>query len=241
MPCFLRFSVVINFFFYAEVAVLKINRLTVILSSFPVYVYAFVFSSVFTSENAALAHGPSSGAELSQNQGQNQSLAQAPVAYPAEQSQSVYQPISQPMTQSPMQSPMQQGQPYSSERAMVAPMNSLPIPAGIVVTTTLNVDGYRIREYKGIVRGAMVREPTIGQSFKAGFQGMFGGKIGAYVTMCEQGRQQSYDTMVAKAQALGANAIVGVQYDSNSFSTDSNQFATEVVCYGTAVVIEPLR
>ncbi|MBA4075659.1 MAG: hypothetical protein C0508_11515, partial [Cyanobacteria bacterium PR.023] len=40
---------------------------------------------------------------------------------------------------------------------------------------------------------------------------------------------------------LGANAIVGVQYDSNSFSTDSNQFATEVVCYGTAVVIEPLR
>ena len=63
----------------------------------------------------------------------------------------------------------------------------------------------------------------------------------AYVTMCEQGRQQSYDTMVAKAQALGANAIVGVQYDSNSFSTDSNQFATEVVCYGTAVVIEPLR
>ncbi|MBP6745729.1 YbjQ family protein [bacterium] len=124
---------------------------------------------------------------------------------------------------------------------MVAPQNSLPIPAGIVVTTTLNVDGYRIREYRGIVRGAMVREPTIGQNFKAGFQGMFGGKIGAYVTMCEQGRQQSYDTMVAKAKALGANAIVGVQYDSNSFSTDSNQFATEVVCYGTAVVIEPAR
>lgn len=222
---------------------MKINRLTVMLGSFPVYVFAFVIASVFTCENAAMAHGPSSDTSL------NQSLAQAAVGYPAEQSQPVYQQISQPISQPPMQpsmqpsiqSQMQPGQPYSSERAMVAPMNSLPIPAGIVVTTTLNVDGYRIREYKGIVRGAMVREPTIGQNFKAGFQGMFGGKIGAYVTMCEQGRQQSYDTMVAKAQALGANAIVGVQYDSNSFSTDSNQFATEVVCYGTAVVIEPLH
>ena len=231
----LSFSVVINFFFYAEVAILKINRLTVMLGSFPVYVFAFVIASVFTCENVALAHGPSSDTSL------NQSLAQAAVGYPAEQSPPVYQQISQPISQPPMQPQMQPGQPYSSERAMVAPMNSLPIPAGIVVTTTLNVDGYRIREYKGIVRGAMVREPTIGQNFKAGFQGMFGGKIGAYVTMCEQGRQQSYDTMVAKAKALGANAIVGVQYDSNSFSTDSNQFATEVVCYGTAVVIEPAR
>lgn len=224
---------------------MKINRLTVMLGSFPVYVFAFVFVSVFACQNAALANGLSSSSDFSQKQSQNQSLAQAGLGYPAEQSQPVYQPMSPPISQPPMQpsiqSSMQPGQPYGSERAMVAPMNSLPIPAGIVVTTTLNVDGYRIREYKGIVRGAMVREPTIGQSFKAGFQGMFGGKIGAYVTMCEQGRQQSYDTMVAKAQALGANAIVGVQYDSNSFSTDSNQFATEVVCYGTAVVIEPLR
>lgn len=165
----------------------------------------------------------------------NAALAQNQVqpsgGYPVEPGQPVYsQPTMQPVAT-----------PYGAERAMVAPQSPLPMAAGIVVTTTLNVDGYRIREYKGIVRGAMVREPTIGQNFKAGFQGMFGGKIGAYVTMCEQGRQQSYDTMVAKAQALGANAIVGVQYDSNSFSTDSNQFATEVVCYGTAVVIEPAR
>jgi uncharacterized protein YbjQ (UPF0145 family) len=207
---------------------LKIDRLLVMLSS----VFVFVFAFAFACSNAALAQvlNPNSSSKLSQNQ----SLTPLPAGQPAETEQPVYvQPLAQPMTKT--------SQPYSSERAMVAPMNSLPIPAGIVVTTTLNVDGYRIREYKGIVRGAMVREPTIGQNFKAGFQGMFGGKIGAYVTMCEQGRQQSYDTMVAKAQALGANAIVGVQYDSNSFSTDSNQFATEVVCYGTAVVIEPLR
>lgn len=174
-------------------------------------------SIAFASGNAALAQ------------------AQPPGGYPAEPGQPVY---GQPVYGQPA---IQATAPYTSERAVRGPQSPLPIAAGIVVTTTLNVDGYRIREYKGIVRGAMVREPTIGQNFKAGFQGMFGGKIGAYVTMCEQGRQQSYDTMVAKAQALGANAIVGVQYDSNSFSTDSNQFATEVVCYGTAVVIEPVR
>jgi uncharacterized protein YbjQ (UPF0145 family) len=165
----------------------------------------------------------------------NAAFAQPPGGYPVEPGQPVY---GQPVYGQPA---MQTAAPNTSERSARGPQSPLPIAAGIVVTTTLNVDGYRIREYKGIVRGAMVREPTIGQNFKAGFQGMFGGKIGAYVTMCEQGRQQSYDTMVAKAQALGANAIVGVQYDSNSFSTDSNQFATEVVCYGTAVVIEPMR
>ena len=194
---------------------MKIDRLSLILGS------GLAFALAFASPvgNSALA------------QGQNP----APVGYSAEPVQPVYnQSFTQPITQTAPQS-------YGVERPLAATPSSLPIPAGIVVTTTLNVDGYRIREYKGIVRGAMVREPTIGQNFKAGFQGMFGGKIGAYVTMCEQGRQQSYDTMVAKAQALGANAVVGVQYDSNSFSTDSNQFATEVVCYGTAVVIEPAR
>ena len=191
-----------------------------------------IFGSVFIAfalGNAALAQSQP------QPQNQTQSQNQPSGGYPVTPGQPVY---GQPVYGQPA---MQPAAPYTTERAALAPQNSLPIASGIVVTTTLNVDGYRIREYKGIVRGAMVREPTIGQNFKAGFQGMFGGKIGAYVTMCEQGRQQSYDTMVAKAQALGANAIVGVQYDSNSFSTDSNQFATEVVCYGTAVVIEPAR
>jgi len=133
----------------------------------------------------------------------------------------------------------QGAQPYTLPlSATPAVDRNLPAPIPMVVTTTLSVDGYRIVQYKGIVRGSSVREPTIGQSFKAGFQGIFGGKVGAYVHMCEQGRQQSYDAMVAQAQALGANAIVGVKYDSNSFSTDQNQFATEVVCYGTAVVVQ---
>lgn len=115
------------------------------------------------------------------------------------------------------------------------------LPLGMLVSTTYHIEGFRIKEYKGIVRGVMVREPTIGQNFKAGFQGMFGGHVGAYMQMCEQGRQQSYDNMIQNAQTMGANAIVGISYDSNSFAVGPDQFATEVVCYGTAVVIEPQR
>lgn len=119
------------------------------------------------------------------------------------------------------------------------PIDNKVFNAGLIITTTESIDGYRIKEYRGIVRGAMVREPTAVQSFKAGFQGMFGGKVHAYITMCEQGRQQAYDAMVQRAQAMGANAVVGMRYDSDAFSGGNNDFGTEVVCYGTAVVIEP--
>ncbi|MBA3993212.1 MAG: hypothetical protein C0469_06760 [Cyanobacteria bacterium DS2.3.42] len=108
----------------------------------------------------------------------------------------------------------------------------------MIVTTTNNVEGYRIREYRGIVRGVMVREPSAVQSFKAGFQGMFGGKVNAYIHNCEIGRQAAYDAMVQNAVSRGANAIVGVKYDSDAFQGGNNDFGTEIVCYGTAVMIE---
>lgn len=109
---------------------------------------------------------------------------------------------------------------------------------GMIVTTTNNVEGFRIREYRGIVRGVMVREPSAVQSFKAGFQGMFGGKVNAYIHNCEIGRQAAYDAMVQNAVSRGANAIVGVKYDSDAFQGGNNDFGTEIVCYGTAVMIE---
>ncbi|MBX9674490.1 MAG: YbjQ family protein [Candidatus Obscuribacterales bacterium] len=116
---------------------------------------------------------------------------------------------------------------------------NIAVPTELIVTTTPNVDGFRIREYRGIVRGVMVREPTMGQNFKAGFQGIFGGKIGAYTQLSEQGRQQAYDAMVQQAKALNANAVVNVRYDSDSFSMGNGLFASSVVCYGTAVMLEP--
>ena len=105
------------------------------------------------------------------------------------------------------------------------------------VTTTFEIEGYRISEYKGLVRGITVRSPTIAQGFLGGLKTIIGGKIGAYTEMCEQARQHAYDALVAHAEQLGANAIVGVRYDASDVG--AQQSATEVLCYGTAVVVQP--
>jgi len=127
------------------------------------------------------------------------------------------------------------------EIAQAQPVDGAVTGGGLIVTTTNSVDGFRIKEYRGIVRGVMVREPNTIQQFKAGFQGMFGGKINSYIRNCEQGRQGAYDAMVQQAVSRGATAIVGVKYDSDAFQGGGNDFGTEIVCYGTAVVLEPLN
>jgi uncharacterized protein YbjQ (UPF0145 family) len=108
----------------------------------------------------------------------------------------------------------------------------MPIP----VTTTFTIEGYRIREYKGLVRGIIVRSPTIAQGIFGGLKSIIGGRIGAYIEMCEQARQQAYDLLLQHATELGANAVVGFRYDASEVV--SRESATEVLCYGTAVVIE---
>ena len=109
----------------------------------------------------------------------------------------------------------------------------------IPVTTTLNIDGHRIREYKGVVRGIIVRSPTIAQGILGGLKSLVGGRIGAYTEMCEQARQQAYDLMIEHALQVGANAVVGLRYDASEVV--GRESATEVLCYGTAVVIEPVH
>lgn len=108
----------------------------------------------------------------------------------------------------------------------------------IPVTTTFSIEGYRITEYTGIVRGLMVRSPTIRQGFFGGLKSIVGGKIGAYAKMCEQTRQQAYELMLEHAVELGATAIVGMHYDTSEVLGSGD--STEVLCYGTAVVIERL-
>ncbi|HRJ71604.1 MAG TPA: YbjQ family protein [Terrimicrobiaceae bacterium] len=106
------------------------------------------------------------------------------------------------------------------------------------ITTTFTIEGYQITEYKGIVRGIIVRSPTISQGILGGLKSIVGGKIGAYTDMCEQARQHAYDAMIAHAGQVGANAIVGVRYESSDVG--AQQSATEVLCYGTAVVIQKI-
>ena len=110
--------------------------------------------------------------------------------------------------------------------------------SAMFITTTFSFEGYRIAEYKGLVRGITVRAPTIAQGIVGGLKNLIGGQIGAYTEMCEQARQQAYDSMLQHAQALGANAIVGVRYDASEVVSKGS--ATEVLCYGTAVAVQPV-
>jgi uncharacterized protein YbjQ (UPF0145 family) len=89
-----------------------------------------------------------------------------------------------------------------------------------------------------MVRGIIVRSPTIAQGVLGGLKNIVGGRIGAYTEMCEQARQQAYDAMLVHAQELGANAIVGVRYDASEVVSTGS--ASEVLCYGTAVVVQKL-
>jgi uncharacterized protein YbjQ (UPF0145 family) len=106
----------------------------------------------------------------------------------------------------------------------------------IPVTTTFTIEGYRIVEYKGIVRGITVRALSVVGGFTGSLQSIFGGQIDSYTRMCEAARQQAYDLLVQHAREMGANAVVGLRYDA----TEVVQGSSEVLCYGTAVVIEPL-
>ncbi len=108
----------------------------------------------------------------------------------------------------------------------------------MLVTTTPDVQGYRIKEYKGLVRGVIVRAPTITQGILGGLKSIVGGRIGAFAQMCERARQQAYDELVEHARTMGANAVVAVRYDASDLGSDKSA-ATEVLCYGTAVVLDP--
>ena len=104
----------------------------------------------------------------------------------------------------------------------------------VSVTTTFSFEGYKIVAYQGVVRGIVVRAPTITQGIAGGLKSIVGGHIPAYAEMCEQARQQAFDLMISHAIQIGANAVVGLRYDNSEVTNG----ATEVLCCGTAVVIE---
>lgn len=106
----------------------------------------------------------------------------------------------------------------------------------IPCTTTFDFQGHKIVEYKGLTRGIVVRAPTISQGIMGGLKKVVGGRIGAYREMCEQARGEALEHLLMHAEEVGANAVVGLRYESS----DVDQSATEVLCYGTAVVIESL-
>ena len=105
----------------------------------------------------------------------------------------------------------------------------------MLATTTFDVPGYRTVKCIGIVRGLTVRTRALPGGIIGGLRTIFGGRAGIFSDLCESARQESYDLMAELARKKGANAIVGMRYDTGPMVG-----AAEVLCYGTAVVIEPL-
>jgi uncharacterized protein YbjQ (UPF0145 family) len=101
-------------------------------------------------------------------------------------------------------------------------------------TTAFTIDGYRITRSLGVVRGIIVRSRSIVGNFGAALQTIVGGNITILTQLCEKTRNDAFDLMMGHANALGANAVIGVRYDA----TEVMKGVTEVLCYGTAVVIE---
>lgn len=105
-----------------------------------------------------------------------------------------------------------------------------------MVTTGFELDGFKIVQNLGVVRGITVRSRSIFGTVAAGLQTIVGGNITVYTNLCEQTRAEAFDIMVLHASQLGANAIIGCRYDA----TEIMQGVTEVLAYGTAVVVEPV-
>ena len=104
-------------------------------------------------------------------------------------------------------------------------------------STTFDLPGYRIVQSFGVVRGIIVRSRSILGNIGAGFQSLVGGNISIYTSLCERTREDAFNLMITHAGQLGANAVVGVRYDA----TEVGAGITEVLCYGTAVFVEPVR
>src|SRR5215471_484896 len=103
-----------------------------------------------------------------------------------------------------------------------------------LTTTAYTIDGYRVSRYLGVVRGIMVRSRSIFGSIGGSLQTIIGGNISLFTSLCEKTRNDAFELMLKHAQQLGANAVIGIRYDG----TEVMQGVSEVLCYGTAVVVE---
>ena len=105
-----------------------------------------------------------------------------------------------------------------------------------LVTTNIQLDGYKVTQNLGVVRGIIVRSRSVFGNIGAGFQILFGGNISLYSELCEQTRRDAYELMIQHAEERGANAILAFRYDA----TEIMGGVTEVLAYGTAVRVEKI-
>ena len=106
-----------------------------------------------------------------------------------------------------------------------------------MTTTSFEVVGHRITRTLGVVRGVTVRSRSVLGTIGAGLQTLVGGNITLLTELCEKTRAEAFELMLEHAQQLGANAVIGIHYDA----TEVMDGVTEVLCYGTAQIVTPVR
>ncbi|TMH65848.1 MAG: YbjQ family protein [Betaproteobacteria bacterium] len=120
------------------------------------------------------------------------------------------------------------------QRSRFQPAQGVSIVDHALTTTAFTLDGYKVTRTLGVVRGIMVRSRSIFGTIGGSLQTLVGGNISLFTSLCEKTRGEAFELMLAHAQQLGANAVVGIRYDA----TEVMNGVTEVLCYGTAVVVD---
>jgi uncharacterized protein YbjQ (UPF0145 family) len=105
----------------------------------------------------------------------------------------------------------------------------------MIVSTTDQLAGMTVTEVKGLVQGNTIRARNVGRDIMAGLRNLVGGEITEYTRLMTESRGEATERMVAEAEALGANAIVGVRFTTSMVISG----AAELLAYGTAVVVDP--
>lgn len=118
----------------------------------------------------------------------------------------------------------------------IIPTQAVDIPHNMT-STGFDMAGFRIMANLGVVRGVVVRSRSVVGTIGAGLQTLLGGNISLFTELAERTRRQAFDTMLVQATLAGANAVIGIRYDANELMKG----VTEVLCYGTAVHVEPLE
>jgi len=106
----------------------------------------------------------------------------------------------------------------------------------MIVVTTPDVPGMRVSQTLGLVRGNTIRARHVGRDVMAALRNVAGGEIREYTKMMAEAREQAIDRMVEEAEALGADAVVMVRF----MTAEIMRGAAEMMCYGTAVRLEPV-
>jgi uncharacterized protein YbjQ (UPF0145 family) len=104
----------------------------------------------------------------------------------------------------------------------------------MILCTTPDVPGQNVVRCFGLVRGNTIRARALGRDIMAVMRAIAGGEVTEYTKMMAEAREQAIDRMIEDAEALGANAVVGMRFQTAYVMSG----AAEILCYGTAVVVE---